>query len=661
LYYDTRYVEPLIAPHTVNTMPVETIAAFAEHGCVVANALEAGLAQAKGSLEALERIGIDLNEVTWQLQNEGVQKFMEPFDALMQALAAKRETLLGERASHQTLALAGVQSAVRSAYSALDRRQFGRRLWHHDASLWRTTADEAHAIRHRLGWLESIATFRQKVDEISSFAANIRDQGYTHVVLLGMGGSSLWSEVCSATLGSAPGWPNLRVLDNTDPTAVYEVASQLPLETTLFLVASKSGTTTETLCLYRYFHTLVGQHVVDPVGAHFVAITDAGTPLAEEARQHGFRHCFENPADIGGRYAALSYFGLVPMALMGIDIAAVLERAHQMQISCGPLLPAAANPGLSLGTLLGMAARHGRDKVTFVLAQPLQAFGAWVEQLLAESTGKDGRGLIPVVDEPLGPTQVYSHDRLFVWLRLGEHAEPAIEEQLTILEKAGHPVVRIAVPAVLDLGAEALRWELATATAGALLGVNPFDEPNVAASKRQTEAFLQTWRQHGTFDDERPVLEDDGMAVYGPEALGQHRTVRALLRAFVGAVAAPDYLALLPYMRRAPERHKMLLDLCLALRNRHKVATTLGYGPRYLHSTGQLHKGGPPTGVMIMLTVEASEDVSIPGEPFGFATLQRAQAVGDFRALRAAGRRVLRIHLGRNVASGLERIVESVL
>jgi hypothetical protein len=256
---------------------------------------------------------------------------------------------------------------------------------------------------------------------------------------------------------------------------------------------------------------------------------------------------------------------------------------------------------------------------------------------------------------------VYGRDRLFVWLRLGKHTEPAIEEQLTILEKAGHPVVRIAVPEVLDLGAESLRWELATATAGALLGVNPFDEPNVVASKRQTETLLQTWQHHGTFDDERPVLEDDGIAVYGPAALGKHRTVHALLRAFVGAVAAPDYLALLPYMQRAPERHKTLLALCLALRNRRKVATTLGYGPRYLHSTGQLHKGGPPTGVLIILTVEAAEDLFIPGEPFGFATLQQAQALGDFRALRAAGRRVLRIHLGRDIESGLERLLQSVL
>jgi transaldolase/glucose-6-phosphate isomerase len=475
LYHDTHYVEPLIAPHTVNTMPAETIAAFADHGCVVANALEADMAEAHRILADLEHLGIDLGGVTWQLQNEGVQKFIEPFGALMQALAAKRETLLGERISHQTLVLAGVQSAVRSTCSALDRRQFGRRLWNQDPWLWCATADEAPAIRQRLGWLESITTFRQRVADITRFAADIKRQGYTHVVLLGMGGSSLWPEVCSTAFGPAPGWPDLIVLDNTAPTAVREVAAQVPLATTLFLVASKSGTTTETLCLYRYFWALVGQHVTDQVGAHFVAITDAGTPLAVAARQQGFRHCFENPADIGGRYAALSYFGLVPMALLGIDIAAVLEGAQQMQVSCGPLLPAAANPRLSLGALLGMAARHGRDKVTFVLAQPMQAFGAWVEQLLAESTGKDGQGLVPVVDEPLGPPKVYSPDRLFVLVRPGGHVEPAIEEQLSILEKARYPVGRITVPTVQELGAECLRWELATATAGALLGVNPLN------------------------------------------------------------------------------------------------------------------------------------------------------------------------------------------
>jgi transaldolase/glucose-6-phosphate isomerase len=660
-YHDTQYVESLIAPHTVNTMPAETIAAFAHHGRVVANALEADLAEAHRILADLARVGIDLGGVTRQLQNEGVQKFIEPFDALMQALAAKREALLWERISHQTLAIAGVQAAVRSAYNALDRRQFGRRLWNRDPWLWCTTADEAPAIRQRLGWLESVTTFRQQVADMTRFAADVKRQGYTHVVLLGMGGSSLWPEVCSTAFGPAPGWPDLIALDNTDPAAVHEVAAQVPLPTTLFLVASKSGTTTETLCFYRYFWAFVSQRLKDQVGEHFVAITDAGTPLAVEAYQQGFRHCFENPADIGGRYAALSYFGLVPMALLGIDIAAVLEGARRMQMSCGPLLPAAANPGLSLGALLSMAARHGRDKVTFVLAQPMQAFGAWVEQLLAESTGKDGQGLIPVIDEPLGSSKVYSPDRLFVSVRPGGPAEPATEEQLSILEKAGHPVVRITVPAVQELGAECLRWELATATAGALLGVNPFDEPDVVASKRRTAELLQTWQLHGTFGDDRPVLVEDDITVYGAEALGKYRTVRALLRAFVEAVAAPDYLALLPYMQCTPERHQVLLVLRLALRNRRKVATTLGYGPRYLHSTGQLHKGGPPTAVLLMFTAEAPEDLPIPGEPFGFATLQRAQALGDFRALSAAGRRVLRLHLGHNIEQGLQHIVNSVL
>ena len=611
----------------------------------------------------LETVGVDLDHVTWQLQSEGVQKFIDPYDALMKTLAAKRQQFLGASASQQTLALGAVRPAVTAAYPALDTRRFGRRLFAHDALLWTSDVEQAEAIRQRLGWLDSLETFRGRIGDIAAFATGIKDAGYIHIVLLGMGGSSLCAEVSRETFGSASGWPQLLMLDNTDPAAIREVESHLDLARTLFIVSSKSGTTTETLSFYRYFYERVSREVGEKVGDHFVAITDPGTPLWEEARHRGFRHCFENPEDIGGRYSALSYFGLVPMALVGVDIAAVIDRGYQMRVSCGEVLPTAANPGISLGTLLGMAARHGRDKVTFVLPDPIHAFGAWGEQLLAESTGKGGRGLVPVDGEALGAPDVYSHDRVFVSMQLAGSDEATTAKQLAALEAAGHPVVRINIPDAIAFGGEFFRWEVATATAGAILGVNPFDEPDVAESKQRTLDLLSAWQRQDITSPEHLLVEADGVTIYGDEKQAQaYRdqtgSIRDFLQAFVGQMRAPDYLALLPYFQRTPLRHEALQALRGAVRNRHRVATTLGYGPRYLHSTGQLHKGGPNTGVFIMITADASEDIPIPGQPYGFATLHRAQALGDFLTLAHKQRRVIRVHLGSDIEGGLKRIGE---
>ena len=356
-------------------MPDETIDAFADHGVIRENAVETDLEKARQTLRDLENVGVDLDHVTWQLQNEGAEVH-RPLRCLDEDSRRQASAILGTNASAQTMALGAVRSAVTSTYPALDSRRFGRRVFAHDPFLWTSDVEQAEAIRHRLGWLESLKTFRRRVGDIAAFATGIKDAGYTHVLLLGMGGSSLCAEVSRQTFGSAPGWPQLLVLDNTDPAAIREVESRLDFARTLFIVSSKSGTTTETLSLYRYFYARVSEYVVGQVGDHFVAITDPATPLWEEARHQGFRHCFENPEDMGGRYAPLSYFGLVPMALQGIDIAAILDHSYQMRVSCGSVIPAAANPGINLGTLLGMAARHGRDKVTLVFPEPIQAFGA---------------------------------------------------------------------------------------------------------------------------------------------------------------------------------------------------------------------------------------------------------------------------------------------
>jgi transaldolase/glucose-6-phosphate isomerase len=666
LYSDVCYVEPLIGPHTVNTMPDETIEAFADHGVIEAFSVAADLEAAEQVLRDVAAAGIDIDFVTEQLLHEGVQKFLEPFDTLMRTLANKRQAILGERAGSQTMALGKLKSVVGSAYKALDNRQFSRRLWAHDALLWKDDAAQVAAIEQRLGWLDSVDTFRNKVETITEFAEEVRQAGIRHVVLLGMGGSSLCPEVCRETFGSAPGWPELLMLDNTDAAALHEVEARVDLAQTLFIVASKSGTTTETHSFYTYFYERLRQQGNTSPGAHFIAITDPGTPLAQDAHRQQFRRCFENPADMGGRYSALSYFGLVPMALLGIDIDTLLARAHHMALSSGPFIPADTNVGVSLGAALGMAAQQGRDKVTFVLSESIGAFGYWAEQLLAESTGKEGKGLVPVESEALGAPEVYGPDRVFVWMRTADSTDATVEAKLAALEKAGHPVVRLVLHDALDLGAEFLRWELATATAGSVLHLNPFDEPNVAEGKQNTTDLLHEWQQHGTFSESQRVAQEGDISIYcdaSPSWLPKDTgsTLGAFLQAFVDLAAAPDYLALLPYFRRSEARHQALQTLRLALRDRRHVATTLGYGPRYLHSTGQLHKGGPNTGVFILFTADTAADLAIPEQPYGFATLQRAQALGDFRSLNNKGRRVIRVHLGSDIEGGLKKLVDSLM
>jgi hypothetical protein len=464
------------------------------------------------------------------------------------------------------------------------------------------------------------------------------------------------------TFGSAVGWPELLVLDNTDPAAVRRIAAQVDLAKTLFLVASKSGTTTETLSFYKYFFDRVKRKNPNNPGKHFVAITDRDTPLAKEAADRSFRRTFENPGDIGGRYSALSYFGLVPMALIGIDVGLILGSAYQLGLGCGPFVPAESNPAVMLGTLLGMSRRKGCDKVTFVPSESVSAFGIWAEQLLAESTGKEGLGLIPVEGEDLGKADLYGKDRLFVSLYTRDDDHRKSLRKLAALEKAGHPVVLVEIKDKLALGGEFLRWELATAVAGTVMGVNPFDEPNVAESKKNTRDLLDEWRQNGSFGDEQAAVEEDGIAIYCDESAswmfeGNRSTVGEFLDAFLALSGPGDYVALLPYFLEKPSREKRLQHFRHRTRERAKVATTLGYGPRYLHSTGQLHKGGPAKGVFILLTADSGREIRIPGEDYGFSTLQQAQALGDFRSLRNKQRRVIRIHLGRSIDKGLTKLL----
>ncbi|OIP28720.1 MAG: transaldolase [Deltaproteobacteria bacterium CG2_30_43_15] len=666
LYRDVCYVEPLIGTHTVNTMPDETIEAFADHGIIVKNSVEMDVNESQNVLKNLRKVGLNPDFITQQLLDEGVQKFIDPFDKLMTTIAEKRLHFLGKNHDSQTFALGKSKGAVQSALDSLRSRQFPQRIFEGDPSLWPSEPGDGEKIKNRLGWLNSIGVFRERVAEIKEFASEIKGAGFLHVVLLGMGGSSLCPEVCRETFVSCKGWPQLTVLDNTDPAAVKGIVSQVDLEKTLFVVASKSGTTGETLSFYNYFYELVKNQVKGEPGHHFIAITDPATPLVAEAQKRRFRRCFENQEDIGGRFSALSYFGLVPMCLMGMDIDLFLDRAKQMQYSCGPYVPAAANPAVQLGTILGIQHQLGRDKVTFVISEPIRTFGYWVEQLLAESTGKDGFGIVPIEGEPLGSPSIYSNDRIFVYMHTMDSNKEDIEERLLALEVAGHPVIRIEVRDKMNLGAEFFRWELATATAGSIMGVNPFDEPNVAESKQNTHDLLDEWRQKGQFNEGYPAFEESGISIHcDPTQKWFHKiegkSVLDFLRSFVGLAKPPDYIALLPYFLRTPERHNFLQSIRLSLRDRLKVATTLGYGPRYLHSTGQLHKGGPNTGVFIILTADCAEDIAIPRQQYGFATLQRAQALGDFHSLKNKKRRVIRIHLSSQIEGGLKLLAERIL
>lgn len=666
LYSDIAYVQPLIGRHTINTMPEETIAAFAEHGVCEAHTVEQGVEEARRVFADLEAAGVDLRFVTRQLVEEGVRKFIEPFDLMMKTLAEKRAQALASRSPLQTMSAGASKAAWTSLCASLNAKQFARRLGARDALLWTSDPALAPGIRNRLGWMDCVERFSAKKGEIEDFAAGVRTAGFAHVVLLGMGGSSLCPEVCAQTFGKQPGWPELIVLDNTDPAAVRRVAASIDPAAALFIVASKSGTTTETVSFYRYFERLLGKALGPAAAAgRFVAITDAGTPLAEEAARRGFLRVFENPADIGGRYSALSYFGLVPMALAGIDIGRILQSARSMAWSCGTEVPVDANPGLSLGAFLALNARQGRDKVTLSFSRSLRSLGAWVEQLLAESTGKQGTGLIPIDGEDIGRPDSYGRDRVFVHARMRDDDVPRAARRIEALAKAGFPVVRIEIPDRYALGGEFLRWELATAAAAALLGVNAFDEPNVAESKGNTRRLLDEFFERGSLDEGEAFLRAEGMAVYcdDPErcfARGRGNTAAELLASFLASTREPDYIALLPYLAATPARTRKLQAIRMKLRERFRLPTVLGYGPRYLHSTGQLHKGGPPVGAFVILTADHGRDLPIPGEKYGFGVLQRAQALGDFRALSDRGRRAVRIHLGREVDRALTRLLESV-
>ncbi len=526
---------------------------------------------------------------------------------------------------------------VEAALADLNRRDVVGRIWRKDHTVWQPDPAE---ITNRLGWLTVTDLMGEQVPSLQSFAQEVRDAGFHHVVLLGMGGSSLGAEVLRQVWGSTRGYPELIVLDSTVPASVQAVTKTIDPAQTLFLVSSKSGSTTEPLALFRYFQSLVASAVgKERSGQNFVAITDPGTPLAGLAEKEGFRRLFLNPPDIGGRYSVLSYFGLVPAALMGINVTALLDRADGVREGCASCVPAPENSGAWLGVCIGTLARQGRDKLTLVTSPAISSFGLWVEQLIAESTGKEGKGIIPVVGEPLVAPSCYGDDRLFIYLRLEGDDNSGADEAVERIRSAGQPVVVLKMRDKYDLGAEFYRWEFATAVVGAILGIHPFNQPDVQKAKDSTQSLLQEYTVSGRL----PQVETTGSIA---DLLAQ--------------AGKGKYLAIMAYLRQTPEVDEALANLRQRVVESHHIATTLGYGPRFLHSTGQLHKGGPNTGLFLQITSSHEQALPIPGQPYTFGVVAAAEALGDLEALQLLGRVVVRIHFSRGDGAAITKLVKEL-
>ena len=602
---DTYYVDTLIGPHTVNTLPPQTIEAFRDHG-VVAPTLEQGVDEARAVMAQLAEVGVSMDKVVQQLQSDGVESFANDFRRLLEAVEGKKQMLLAGVIKRQSLCCDAYESDLREVISQL--------IWDKDPAVWKDEPVLQQAIRPWLGWLDVVHAEEEFFAPLHALREAVRAAGYRHAVLLGMGGSSLAADVMRQTFGVQAGFPDLVVLDTTDPQAIALATDSIDLDRTLFIVSTKSGDTVETMSLYRYFYSLVAARHGEEAGAQFCAITDPGSALEKIAHDKRFKYLFLNPKDIGGRYSALSYFGLVPAAIMGLDLDRLLSSARNMAAACGRNVPTASNPGAWLGAAMGHLAQRGRDKVCFVTSPTISSFGLWAEQLIAESTGKEGKGIVPVANVVPDDPRDFDDDRFFVYLRLDDkpgHMDTMVRDLLA----AGHPVLTLRLADAYELGGEFFRWEFATAVAGHLLQINPFDQPNVQESKTNTRRLLEHFARHGELPDEAPVLEENGLKLYADRKTADtlRRIVQQrgfdygdlvnMLLAHMSLAHSGDYIALMAYLAPTQRHNRLLEAIRQELRHATVRAVTLGYGPRFLHSTGQLHKGGPNNGVFIQRRV----------------------------------------------------------
>jgi len=659
-YSDVMYVDELIGADTVNTVPPATMDAYRDHG-KPRNSLEEDVTGADAAMKSLAGAGVSIDEITSRLVEDGVRLFADAADQLYAAVQKKRRTVLANRLNSMSFKLPeALDSEVKARLE--DGRQQGkiRRLWAGDASLWTNTDEDKW-----LGWLGVVDEQIRDVAKLKDFAADVKKAKFSDVLLLGMGGSSLGPEVFAETFGSRAGFPKLHVLDSTDPAQIAAFEKKIDLKNTLFLVSSKSGTTLEPNIFKQYFFERAKEAIGGDPAKHFVAITDPGSALDKLAQAEGFHHiCYGLPT-IGGRYSVLSNFGMVPAAAIGIDTASFLKSTAEMVRSCAASAPPSENPGVILGAILGCCQRRGRDKVTVIASESIADFGAWLEQLLAESTGKLGKGIVPVDAEPVGAPSVYGDDRLFAYVRLAADKDAAQDQAVAALEAAGQPVVRIVVSDKMQLGQEFFRWEMATAVAGSVIGIDPFDQPDVEAQKIETRKLTAEYEKTGKLPPEEPFFTADGIELYADprnegELKPQAKSLTAALKAHLDRAHAGDYVATLAYIERNPAHIAALQKLRVLIRDRKKVATCLGFGPRFLHSTGQVYKGGPNSGVILQITCADAKDLPVPGQKYTFGVVKAAQARGDFGVLAERGRRALRVHLAGGVEPGLKALAAAL-
>ena len=663
-YSDVLYVEELIGPDTVDTIPPATFDAFREHGHPRPT-LEQGIEEARAALDDLAKTGISLRAATDQLTKEGVDLFAEAFDKLLAAVGKRSANNVPAPVDNLTYKLPGeLMGAVNAALDDWKKNDKVKRLWSRDASLW-TNTDESKW----LGWLGVTEDQITRRAQFQKIAEEIRAAGFTHAVLLGMGGSSLCVEVLEKTFGKIDGHPQIHVLDSTDPAQVRAIESQLDIPKTIFIVSSKSGSTLEPNIFKQYFFDRVKSSVgASEAGKRFIAITDPGSHMQKVAESDGFRNVFYGVPSIGGRYSALSNFGMVPGAIQGVDIPKFLDRAEEMVHACASVVPAHQNPGVILGAILGTLQRHGHDKVTIFASPGISDLGAWLEQLLAESTGKQGKGLIPVDRENIGAPGVYGADRTFVYLRLQTAPDAKQDAAVTALENAGQPVVRISVADTYDIGQEFFRWEIATAVAGSIIGIDAFNQPDVEASKVETRKLTDEYEKTGSLPHEEPFFTDKDIRLFADDrnsselkrAAQKEETLVAYVRAHLARLKPGDYFAVLGYIQMNDDHEQQLQSIRHLIRDKKRVATCLGFGPRFLHSTGQAYKGGSNSGVFLQITCDDAKDLQVPGQKYTFGVVKAAQARGDFQVLAERGRRSLRVHVGGDLSAGLARLAQAI-
>jgi transaldolase/glucose-6-phosphate isomerase len=643
-YPDTMYVDELIGNHTVNTVPPQTLEAFRDHGKVTLT-IEKDLDGARKAFSDLDQIGISMRKVTQELEEEGVAAFSESYNSLLTTVKARREDALVE--------LGLLAQPVSERITQFESDHFLNRFYRMDGSLWTDDPKGQEEVRMRMGWLNLPDSSKALLPGLHKFVAEIKDSGYTQALLLGMGGSSLAPEVISLIFQDEAGL-KFTVLDSTDPAQVLRAAEKNPVRKTLYIVSSKSGGTAEVNALLDFFWDRAVRTVKDKASRHFIAITDPGTSLEKLAFDRNFRKIFLADPKVGGRYSALTAFGLVPAVLMGVDVAQLLDCASWMATECSLTQPIGRNPGVVLGSVIGEAAIHGRDKLTFIADPEIAPFGAWLEQLIAESSGKQSKGILPVNGELAGKPEAYGTDRMFIYLRrTGQY-----DSKAKLLSKAGHPVLTQQFTDNYALGAEFYKWEIAVATACSILGVNAFDQPDVQDSKNRTVEKISFFQEHNEFNESQPINDDHGISFYSdisPDGMGTSQIVGK----FLTSSRPGDYVAINAYIARDKKNEAALQKLRLWIRERTRLATTVGFGPRFQHSTGQLHKGGANTGLFLVITADPKNDLDIPGEGLSFGTLEHGQALGDIEALEARGRRVFRIHLAKPelLSSFVEKLI----